>query len=103
MGTHYLVHESLSERQHRPGMSPDINAAKRGAEAAEVKYDREYYHTIGKKGGAAVRERRSHEYYTHIGRMGGAQTKARYGTEHFARIGKRGAQARGRAKEQGRG
>lgn len=102
MGSQYLVHESLSERRHRPGPSPDTDAAKRGGQAARAKYDLEYYRTIGKKGGTVVRERRGREYYAHIGRMGGAQTKARYGAEHFARIGKRGAQAHGHAKQQGK-
>lgn len=101
MGSHYIVHDSLSERRHRPGPLTDADAAKRRGQAARDKYGLEYYRTIGKKGGLAIREKLGSEHYAHIGRMGGEHTKAKYGAQHYARIGAMGRQAQSRARVQG--
>lgn len=100
MGSHYLVHQTLSQRGHRPGPSPDTDAAKRGGQAVRDKYGREFYRLIGKKGGMAARRRLGREHYARIGRLGGEQTKARYGAEHYARIGRQRKHQRTPSKEQ---
>jgi hypothetical protein len=86
MGTHYLVHQTLSRRGHLPGPSPDTGATRRGVLAARDNYGREFYRLIGKKGGMAVRRRHGREHYVRSGRLGGEETKARYGAEHYTRI-----------------
>lgn len=96
MGTHYLVHESLGRRGHRPGPKPDSDKAKHGGQAVRDKYGVAYYRELGRKGGMSVRGKHGSEHYARIGRKGGEQTKARYGAEHYARIGRRGGQARHR-------
>lgn len=101
MGTRYLVHQTLSQRGHRPGPSPDTDAAKRGGQAVRDKYGREFYRQIGKKGGMAVRRLHGSEYYARIGRLGGQQTKGRYGAAHYARIARLRKQPRTPSKEQG--
>jgi general stress protein YciG len=101
MGTHYLVHQTLSQRGHRPGPSPDTDAAKRGGQAVRDKYGREFYRLIGKKGGMAVQRRHGKEHYARIGRLGGEQTKARYGAEHYARIARLRKQPRTPSTKQG--
>lgn len=103
MGTHYLVHESLSRRGHRPRPLPDSEKAKRGGRAVRDKYGLEYYRVLGRKGGMSVRGKHGVEHYARIGRKGGEQTKARYGAEHYARIGRLGRQARGQSKTQDKG
>jgi uncharacterized protein len=101
MGSHYLVHQTLSKRSHRPGPSPDTDAAKRGGQAVRDKYGREFYVMIGTKGGTTVRRRHGREHFARIGRMGGEQTMARYGAEHYARIGRMRKHPHMPSKEQG--
>ncbi len=103
MSTHYLVHENLSKRGHRPGPSPESDKAKHRGQAVREKYGRDYYRELGRKGGVSVRGKHGIEHYVRIGRKGGEQTKARYGAEHYARIGRLGGKARGRTKESGNG
>jgi uncharacterized protein len=99
VSSHYIVHESLSERGHRPGSPPDREKAKQRGQAMRDKYGPDYYRELGRRGGMSVRGKHGIDHYVRIGRKGGEQTKAKYGAEHYARIGQLGGKAHGRAKE----
>jgi uncharacterized protein len=81
---------SATPQRRKPGPKPGTEAAKRGGNAAKMKYGREFYSKIGAIGGSTVRERHGAEFYTEIGRRGGETTKRTLGSEHYSRIGRIG-------------